>query len=130
MHDVCYHRCTQTMARKQERKMCKKPFILLQHSQPQQAWETETTRSNPLNWNRNNILQVRENWEASLIFLGYTTEELLIQMFSQRLTQPILSSKWRQLPPPQTKMQTQSTALKCSSQQQRRYMNKWDSKTW
>lgn len=51
-------------------------------------------------------------------------------MFSQRLTQSILNSKSRQLPPPQTKTQTQATVLKCSSQQQRTYMDKWDSKTW
>lgn len=61
------------------------------------------------------LLQVRANWELSLIFLGYTTEELLIQMFSQRLTQPILSSKSRHFPPAHTKMQTQATVLKCSS---------------
>lgn len=128
MRAVCYHLCTCTMAGKQERKNVQET----PHTAAAEPATTSLRNRDPqsLDWNSINILQVRENWEISLIFLRYTTEELLIQMFSQRLTQSIINSKSRQLPPPQTKMQTQATVLKCSIQQQRTYVDKWDSKTW
>lgn len=128
MQDVHYHLCTCTMARKQERKNVQET----PHTTAAEPATTSLRNRDPqsLDGSSINILQVRENREVSLTFLGYTTKELLIEMFSQRLTQSILNSKSRQLPPPQTKTQTQATVLKCSSQQQRMYMDKWDSKTW
>lgn len=111
--DVCYHLCTGQKDLYSGQKAGKKNVQETPHTTAAEPATTSLRNRDPqsLDWSSINVLQVRENWEVSLIFLGYTTEELLIQMFSQRLTKSILNSKSRQLSPPQRKMQTQATVL-------------------